>query len=452
MFKERYKRIVLPSLFIFDLFVVYISFLVCELSFGYDIIFKAEKLFILLFWVVPSIFLKTYRVPRVSSYVKAIKPCIFNCLSFSIIYIIYIFLGFNSFYLISFHLVFLSTISAFQLLSCFLRYTFFHEYRLQGKNIRQALLFGNLNSNEIKRINNDSLIYGYHFVETISDSKNYLKKIKIVTTEQKIDFVFLYESNKSITDTLKAFCDDNGIRMKILLPLSSSTGMNAGLENIGGFPVIDVRYEPLIYLENRFLKRLTDILISVISIVLVLSWLPIVVKAMQALTYPGPLFFIQDRVGRDGKIFKLYKFRSMKFSLNNNLAKKGKSQLTIESDSRISSFGSLLRRTNLDEYPQFINVLLGKMSTVGPRPHMVGEDQALEDLVPKYRVRRFVKPGLTGWAAINGLRGGTQDVELMVKRTNYDIWYLENWNIFLDIKIIFITIWQMITFKIPKAY
>jgi putative colanic acid biosysnthesis UDP-glucose lipid carrier transferase len=452
MFKERYKHIVIPSLFIFNLFVVYISYLVCELFFGYDTIFKAEKLFILLFWVGPSFFLKTYRVPRVSSYIKAIKPCIFNCLSFSIIYIFYIFLGFNSSYIISFHLVFLSIVSTFQLISCFLRYNFFYEYRLQGKNISQALLFGNLTSSEINRLNNDSLKYGYHFIETISKSENYLKKIKIITNERRIDFIFLYESNKFITDSIKAFCDDNGIRMKIILPMSSSTGMSTGLDIIGGFLIIDVRYEPLLYLENRFLKRLTDIIVSIISIILVLSWLPILVKAIQALTYPGPLFFIQERVGHEGKIFKLYKFRSMKVSSNHNLAKEGKSELTIESDTRVTSFGSLLRRTNLDEYPQFINVLLGKMSTVGPRPHMVGEDQALENLVPKYRVRRFVKPGLTGWAAINGLRGGTKDVELMVKRTKFDIWYLENWNIFLDIKIIFITIWQMITFKIPKAY
>ena len=109
-------------------------------------------------------------------------------------------------------------------------------------------------------------------------------------------------------------------------------------------------------------------------------------------------------------------------------------------------------RTNLDEYPQFLNVFFGSMSAVGPRPHMVGEDSILEKNVNKYRVRRFVKPGITGWAAINGLRGGTEDMKLMKKRTDFDIWYLENWSVWLDIKIILITIWHMVTFRIPKAY
>ena len=133
-------------------------------------------------------------------------------------------------------------------------------------------------------------------------------------------------------------------------------------------------------------------------------------------------------------------------------AQRGESIKTKETDNRIPWFGRLLRRSNLDEYPQFINVLFGSMSTVGPRPHMVGEDKILEKRINRYRIRRFVKPGLTGWAAINGYRGGTDDLNLMLRRTEHDIWYLENWTIWLDLKIIFTTILQMITFRIPKAY
>ena len=125
---------------------------------------------------------------------------------------------------------------------------------------------------------------------------------------------------------------------------------------------------------------------------------------------------------------------------------------TREGDVRVSWFGRLLRQTNLDEYPQFLNVLMGSMSTIGPRPHMFGEDLELENNVDNYRVRRFVKPGITGLAAIKGYRGGTEDLDLMGKRTELDIWYLENWSLWLDIKIIAITIWQMATFRIPKAY
>ena len=121
-------------------------------------------------------------------------------------------------------------------------------------------------------------------------------------------------------------------------------------------------------------------------------------------------------------------------------------------DAWIPWFNRLLRKTNLDEYPQFMNVLLGSMSTVGPRPHMVGEDNELANKVLNYRVRRFVKPGITGLAAIKGYRGGTDDLDLMKKRTEFDIWYLENWSLWLDIKIMAITVWQMLTFRIPKAY
>jgi putative colanic acid biosysnthesis UDP-glucose lipid carrier transferase len=183
-----------------------------------------------------------------------------------------------------------------------------------------------------------------------------------------------------------------------------------------------------------------------------LTWLPIIVKIAQIISYPGPLFFIQDRVGRDGKIFRLYKFRTMYYTENNQIAEKGYSKKTIKDDERIPYFGLLLRRTNLDEYPQFLNVFFGSMSTVGPRPHMTGEDSILDKNISRYKVRRFIKPGITGWAAIKGYRGGTNDFGLMSSRTKLDIWYLENWSIWLDIKIISTTVWQMLTFRIPKAY
>ena len=142
----------------------------------------------------------------------------------------------------------------------------------------------------------------------------------------------------------------------------------------------------------------------------------------------------------------------MAYSSEVELAKIGQAAITSKVDSRVSWFGRLLRETNLDEYPQFINVLFGSMSTVGPRPHMVGEDKELANQINHYCVRRFVKPGITGWAAVKGFRGGTHNLELMSKRIKLDIWYLENWSLWLDLKIMIITVWQMVTFHIPKAY
>jgi len=333
------------------------------------------------------------------------------------------------------------------------RYLFFHQYRLKGKNTRFAVLLSkDTNSEEIKILNHDALHFGYHFVENIFLSGNYINAMQDLVERRHIDLVFIKETDQIITDTITSFCDKYGLRMKLLLSLSVSTGHRAGLDRIGEYSIMDVRHEPLLYLGNRLMKRCMDIIIAVLSIIFVLTWLPFVVKLAQLISYPGPLFFVQERIGRDGEIFNLYKFRTMVNSSESDSAKKGKSKKTYEVDARVVRFGHLLRSTNLDEYPQFLNVLFGSMSTVGPRPHMAGEDKILEKSVPRYRMRRFVTPGITGWAAINGYRGGTDDMNLMAKRTEYDIWYLENWTIWLDIKIMAKTTWQMLTFRIPRAY
>tara|TARA_Y100001968_G_C18847136_1_gene476333 strand:- start:30 stop:503 length:474 start_codon:yes stop_codon:yes gene_type:complete len=153
---------------------------------------------------------------------------------------------------------------------------------------------------------------------------------------------------------------------------------------------------------------------------------------------------MQDRVGIDGISFRCMKFRTM---VSNKAAEKGYSHLTLKDDKRITWIGNILRKTNLDELPQFINVLMGNMSVIGPRPHMVSEDKEIAEKIEKYRIRRFVKPGITGLAAIKGYRGGTENLSLMQKRIDYDIKYIEEWSVWLDIKIAIITFWHMITFR-----
>ena len=145
----------------------------------------------------------------------------------------------------------------------------------------------------------------------------------------------------------------------------------------------------------------------------------------------------------------MYKFRTMTtdYRKRNEDPLAGIGEITKKDDDRLTPIGKWLRKTNIDEFPQLFNVFIGNMSLVGPRPHMVSEDNELEEKLEKYPVRRYVKPGITGWAQINGYRGGTKDMMLMQKRTDYDIWYLENWSFWLDIKIIAITLWQMIIAK-----
>jgi putative colanic acid biosysnthesis UDP-glucose lipid carrier transferase len=451
MFQERYNRVVLPLFYIFDLFIIIGLYLLFNLlAFG-ELLISFHYIFILLFlWSIPSFYFKSYKPPRVHSYYAALKPTFITFIIFTIMFFFCYFL--DLFFPKSplFVLGFIFSLGFVTHIISISRYAFFHQYRLQGKNFRKVLLIGS--TKELKKLRIDALHYGYRIVKIIDNKNKINEKLKNIVLKEKIDLIFLIESRNAISNIVSQICDDFGVRLKLLLKIDISTGKKAGLDTMGGFPVMDIRREPLQYLGNQLIKRFIDLVLSLFSIFLVLTWLPIIVKIAQVISYPGPLLFIQKRIGRDGKVFNLYKFRTMVFTNDYDSAKGGESEKTIKGDIRIPWFGQLLRKTNLDEYPQFLNVLMGSMSSVGPRPHMVGEDKILAEQVTHYRVRRFVKPGITGLAAIKGYRGGTDDMSLMTKRTELDIWYLENWTIWLDIKIIFTTILQMSTFKIPKAY
>jgi len=168
------------------------------------------------------------------------------------------------------------------------------------------------------------------------------------------------------------------------------------------------------------------------------------------LSSKGPVFFKQVRWGRDNIKFTAYKFRSM-VTESKDVGRNGKYQQATKDDPRITSVGKFLRKTNLDELPQFINVLKGEMSIVGPRPHPEPLNLESKDHVKLYMLRHLVKPGITGWAQVNGLRGETKEIDLMQKRVEHDVWYIENWSFSTDIYIIFLTVWNMVKGD-PNAY
>lgn len=215
-------------------------------------------------------------------------------------------------------------------------------------------------------------------------------------------------------------------------------------DRFGPFAAVRLRPEPLSERRNIFIKKVFDLLLSITVCSTILWWFYPLIGILIKLTSKGPIIIRQDRVGIDGNHFQCMKFRTM---VSNKAAEKGFSHLTKKDDNRITFVGKILRKTNLDELPQFLNVLTGKMSVVGPRPHMVSEDQEIAEKIDKYRIRRFVKPGITGYAAIKGYRGGTENLELMQKRIDYDIKYIESWSFWLDLKIALITFWQMITLR-----
>jgi putative colanic acid biosynthesis UDP-glucose lipid carrier transferase len=215
--------------------------------------------------------------------------------------------------------------------------------------------------------------------------------------------------------------------------ISKFVNANFELHNLGSMPMLTLRRNPLNSLANRLVKRAFDLLFS--SLFLVFSPLIFVPIAIAIkLTSPGSVFFKQERTGYRGKSFKCYKFRTMRVNKDAD-----KIQATKD-DPRKTRVGEFLRHTNLDELPQFINVFLGDMSVVGPRPHMLKHTELYSTLVDQYMVRHFVKPGITGWAQVNGYRGLTDEVWKMEQRVECDVWYIEHWHLFLDLKIIARTI------------
>ena len=204
-----------------------------------------------------------------------------------------------------------------------------------------------------------------------------------------------------------------------------------------------LRGEPLEDIGNRIKKRVLDVIISVFVVVFILSWMIPIIGLLIYLESPGPIFFSQWRSGKNNRSFNLLKFRSMKI---NNVADQVQA---TKNDPRFTRIGKFLRKTSLDEFPQFLNVLKGEMSVVGPRPHMLKHTQDFSKIVNHYMVRQLLKPGISGWAQVNGYRGEIDGNEQIIGRVECDIWYSENWSLWLDVRIMFLTIYKIL---IPEKY
>lgn len=198
-------------------------------------------------------------------------------------------------------------------------------------------------------------------------------------------------------------------------------------------PVLRSHENSLSEMDNRIKKRLVDLIVSSLVIVFILSWLIPIIGLIIKLQSPGPIFFRQARSGRNNESFNCLKFRSMVVNKESNAKQASKG------DKRITPIGKFLRKSSLDEFPQFINVFLGQMSVVGPRPHMLAHTEHYSKLIQHYMVRHYVKPGISGWAQVNGYRGETTEPGLMAKRVEYDLEYMNNWSVMLDFKIICMT-------------
>jgi putative colanic acid biosynthesis UDP-glucose lipid carrier transferase len=244
------------------------------------------------------------------------------------------------------------------------------------------------------------------------------------------------ETNKEIYSLIEK-ADELCIRFRFIPDLNSFIRQPIHIEYIGQMPMLSVRKEPLNDVANRIRQRLYDLVFTTLVIVFILSWLIPILSLLVLLDSRGPVFFVQRRTGVNNKPFNCIKFRSMRKTSDADVKQ------ATKGDHRITRLGRILRKTNLDELPQFFNVLVSDMSIVGPRPHMIKHTVDYSKVVNQYMVRQFLKPGITGWAQISGYRGETKTLDEMQARVQHDLWYLENWSLWLDTKIILMTCLNM---------
>jgi putative colanic acid biosynthesis UDP-glucose lipid carrier transferase len=271
----------------------------------------------------------------------------------------------------------------------------------------------------------------------LQDCMNFVKEnevTEIYSTLIPDHYPYLYELAK---EAEKQF-----VYFKFVPDYNIFVNRNIYVDFLNDIPVLSLRKEPLEDTGNRIKKRTLDVIVSTLVIIFLLSWLVPLIAILIKLDSRGPVFFIQLRSGKNNQPFRCLKFRSLRVN------DQADSIQVSRNDNRITRLGRIMRKTNIDELPQVLNIFLGDMSLVGPRPHMLKHTEQFSELYKEYMIRHFVKPGLTGWAQVNGFRGEIKDNEFLRKRVEYDTWYMENWSLFLDLKIILLTI--LVTIKGDK--
>ena len=331
-------------------------------------------------------------------------------------------------------------------------YGFLKYSRSKGRNYRRIIIVGagELGKRLIQQTQ-ASPWAGFKIKALFDDKEQYkggavcghsvlggLDEVEPFVEQNQIDEVWIalpLRAEQRVKDLLFALRHQT-VNIKLIPDIFAFSLLNHSMTEVVGLPAVNLSDTPMGG-SNTFIKAIEDRLLALL-ICVIISPLLLLIAASIKLSSPGPVLFKQKRHGWDGKIIKVYKFRSMK------VHKEFYGEITqaIKGDNRITPLGAFLRSTSLDELPQFFNVLQGRMSIVGPRPHAVEHNEIYKDQVNQYMLRHMVKPGITGWAQINGLRGETDTLDKMKKRVEYDLFYIENWSLWFDLKIIFLTIFK----------
>jgi len=331
-------------------------------------------------------------------------------------------------------------------------YSFLQHQRKRGRNYRKVIIVGagDLGKRLLSQVidspwagykiealfddackNEETLIQGYPILGDINNIESYM-------SENKIDEVWIalpLRAEQRVKDLLYILRHQT-VNIKLIPDIFSFQLLNHSMTEIVGLPAVNLSDSPMGG-KNQLIKALEDYILALLILFLISPLLLLISIAIKV-TSVGPILFKQKRHGWDGKIINVYKFRTMKVHSESN----GVITQACKGDARITKLGVFLRRTSLDELPQFFNVLQGRMSIVGPRPHAIQHNELYKDQVNQYMQRHMVKPGITGWAQINGLRGETNTLNEMKGRVEYDLYYIEHWSLFLDLKIIFLTIFK----------
>ena len=320
--------------------------------------------------------------------------------------------------------------------------------RARGYNLKHILLVGYSRAAEgyIDRVKQNPE-WGYHIAGILDDQKalgEEYKGIRVLGKIQDLQSILDMNVLDEIAITLSidqfsnlgaivAVCEKSGVHTKFIPDYNNIIPTRPYMEDLLGLPVIHIRHVPLTNGLNKFMKRTVDIFGAIVAIIL-FSPVMLVTAILVKVTSPGPVIFCQERVGLHNRPFKMYKFRSMEVQAPSD----EKSKWTTPHDPRVTPVGRFIRKTSIDEMPQFFNVLKGDMSLVGPRPERPFFVEKFKEEIPRYMVKHQVRPGLTGWAQVNGYRGDTS----ITKRIECDLYYIENWTLGLDFKILFLTIFK----------
>lgn len=328
-------------------------------------------------------------------------------------------------------------------------------FRKKGRNLRNIIIVGTgkLGINLYDTISKTPQL-GYRIIGFIDENREedfngiYLGNLnslkELLDTKNIHDLIIaLPQTPIAVVEQVVKICEGYPTRVRIIPNYSDSMFGNYDASMFAKFPMLSIREERINELHWRMIKRIFDFSFSLFVLMSFFSWVFPLIALFIKLDSKGPIFYKQKRWGRDKSMFDVYKFRTMKHG-SNDLDSDGKFKQAVKNDSRVTNIGKFLRKSNIDELPQFLNVLKGEMSLVGPRPHPTQLNIEFMDRIPFYLYRNKVKPGITGWAQINGYRGHTKSEELMVKRVEHDIWYVENWSFGFDLQIILLSVWLMI--------